>query len=120
VTAGPTPEWIDSARQNADLIFSGSEVMMSDFIAAMPDIDPKTVEPLYLRASAILVRPGRRRYGAGSYAHSRNRDAIYRRRGKLLSSASSSAFIRGIPSNAKSGHGTSKLPLLSSEDRGAL
>jgi hypothetical protein len=71
VTAGPTPEWIDSARQNADLIFSGSEVMMSDFIAAMPDIDPKTVEPLYLRASAILVRPGRRRSGAGSYAHSR-------------------------------------------------
>jgi hypothetical protein len=26
-----------------------------------------------------------------------NRDAIYRRRGKSLSSASSSAFIRGIP-----------------------
>jgi accessory colonization factor AcfC len=58
VTAGPMPKWIDSAKQNADLIFSGSEVMMSDFIAAMPDIDPKTVAPLYLRASAILVRPG--------------------------------------------------------------
>jgi accessory colonization factor AcfC len=31
---------------------------MSDFIEAMPDIDPQTVEPLYLRESAILVRPG--------------------------------------------------------------
>jgi accessory colonization factor AcfC len=58
VTAGPISKWIDSAKQNADLIFSGSEVMMSDFIEAMPDIDPQTVEPLYLRESAILVRPG--------------------------------------------------------------
>jgi accessory colonization factor AcfC len=59
VTAGPTPQWLPQAKQDADLIFSGSEVMMSDFIAAMPDqIDPATVTPLYLRPSAILVRPG--------------------------------------------------------------
>jgi accessory colonization factor AcfC len=59
VTAGPTPAWIERARGDADLIFSGSETMMSDFIAAMPDqIRPETVMPLYLRPSTILVRPG--------------------------------------------------------------
>lgn len=58
VTAGPTPQWIDHAKADADLIFSGSEVMMSDFISAMPDIDTSTVRPLYLRPAAILVRPG--------------------------------------------------------------
>lgn len=58
VTAGPTSQWIDHAKADGDLIFSGSEVMMSDFIAAMPDIDPSTVRPLYLRPAAILVRPG--------------------------------------------------------------
>lgn len=58
VTAGPTPSWLERARGNADVIFSGSETMMSDFIAAMPDIQPATVMPLYLRPSTILVRPG--------------------------------------------------------------
>ncbi len=58
VTAGPTPQWLDEAKGDADLVFSGSEVMMSDFIAAMPGIDPATVAPLYLRPAAILVRPG--------------------------------------------------------------
>ena len=58
VTAGPTPQWIDRAKADADLIFSGSEVMMSDFIATIPQIDAATVEPLYLRPAAILVRPG--------------------------------------------------------------
>lgn len=66
VTAGPTPQWLPQAKQDADLIFSGSEVMMSDFIAAMPDqIDPATVTPLYLRPSAILVRPGNPQHIAG-------------------------------------------------------
>jgi accessory colonization factor AcfC len=59
VTAGPTPQWLAQAKQDADLIFSGSEVMMADFIAAMPEqIAPATATPLYLRPSAILVRPG--------------------------------------------------------------
>ena len=58
VTAGPTPQWIDQARLNGDVIYSGSEVMMSDFIAAMPEIDAGSVRPLYLRSAAILVRPG--------------------------------------------------------------
>lgn len=59
VVAGPTPAWIDSAKSNADVIFSGSETMMSDFVGQMAGaIDPGTVRPLYLRPSAILVRPG--------------------------------------------------------------
>lgn len=58
VIAGPTSEWKAQATQDADVIFSGSESMMTDFIAAFPDIDPKSVMPLYLRPSAILVRPG--------------------------------------------------------------
>ncbi len=59
VTAGPTSKWIEKARQDADLIYSGSEAMMSDFVAAMDgQILSPEVEPLYLRASAILVRPG--------------------------------------------------------------
>ena len=58
VTAGPTPQWIDHAKVDADMIFSGSEVMMSDFITAMPDIDTTSVQPLYLRPAVILVRPG--------------------------------------------------------------
>ena len=59
VTAGPTPTWIERAKTDADVIFSGSETMMTDFIGALGDkIDPSTVRPLYLRAAAILVRPG--------------------------------------------------------------
>lgn len=59
VTAGPTPQWIAKAKDNADLIFSGSETMMSDFVKAMEgQIKDADVVPLYLRPSAILVRPG--------------------------------------------------------------
>lgn len=59
VTAGPTPAWIDHARANADLIFSGSETMMSDFVVAMGDqLTPESPTPLYLRPMSILVRPG--------------------------------------------------------------
>lgn len=58
VTAGPTAQWQRQATADADVFFSGSENMMSDFIAQFPDIDPATVRPLYLRPSAILVRPG--------------------------------------------------------------
>ena len=45
--------------ENADVIFSGSENMMTDFITAFAgQIDALSVTPLYLRPSAILVRPG--------------------------------------------------------------
>jgi len=58
VTAGPTPQWQARALKDADVIYSGSEAMMTDFVAAFPDLDPATIRPLYLRPSAILVRPG--------------------------------------------------------------
>jgi accessory colonization factor AcfC len=35
VTAGPTGKWIDAAKAEADLIYSGSETMITDFIDAM-------------------------------------------------------------------------------------
>ncbi|MFG1421310.1 substrate-binding domain-containing protein [Roseixanthobacter liquoris] len=59
VTAGPTPSWIERARTDADIIFSGSESMMTDFVSTMNgQIRSENVEPLYLRRAAILVRPG--------------------------------------------------------------
>ncbi|WP_353190204.1 substrate-binding domain-containing protein [Pandoraea pnomenusa] len=59
VTAGPTPKWVDQAKQNADVVFSGAENMMSDFARAMPGVfELANAEPLYLRPAAILVRPG--------------------------------------------------------------
>lgn len=63
VTAGPTPAWIDHARADADLIYSGSETMMSDFVVAMGDeLAADAPMPLYLRPMAILVRPGNPRH----------------------------------------------------------
>ena len=35
VTAGPTPQWLDKAKGDADIIFSGAEYMMTDFVKAM-------------------------------------------------------------------------------------
>jgi accessory colonization factor AcfC len=60
VTAGPTPLWKEKAMQDSDLIFSGSEYMMTDFVQKdLPGIlRPEAVQTLYLRPSAILVRPG--------------------------------------------------------------
>ncbi len=59
VTAGPTPQWIERAKADADIIFSGAEYMMTDFIKAMDGrIDEATVTSLYHRPSAILLRPG--------------------------------------------------------------
>jgi accessory colonization factor AcfC len=60
IIAGPTAAWKDRAMKDADLIFSGSEYMMTDFVQKdLPGlIDPRTIRTLYLRPSAILVRPG--------------------------------------------------------------
>jgi accessory colonization factor AcfC len=59
VTAGPMSMWKDQAIADADLIFSGSEHMMADFVKAMEGaIVESTITPLYLRPLAILVRPG--------------------------------------------------------------
>lgn len=59
VTAGPTSQWIEAARADADLVYSGSETMMTDFVAAMQGrLNDEDVVSLYLRPLSILVRPG--------------------------------------------------------------
>ncbi|GAC1492601.1 MAG: AcfC family putative adhesin [Gemmatimonadaceae bacterium] len=63
VVGGPTTQWLERAKSDADIIFSGAENMMTDFIGQLKDapagqIDVATVDPLYIRPSAILVRPG--------------------------------------------------------------
>lgn len=59
ITAGPTAQWLDKALTDADLMFSGSEHMMTSFVAAMKgQIVESSIEPLYIRPSTILVRPG--------------------------------------------------------------
>lgn len=60
VSAGPTPSWRDRAMHDADLVFSGAEYMMTDFVRRdLPGlIDTSTIRTLYLRPSAVLVRPG--------------------------------------------------------------
>lgn len=59
VVAGPTKEWLNDAKEDGHLVFSGSEVMMTDFVMAMEGkIKEDTITPLYLRPSGILVRPG--------------------------------------------------------------
>lgn len=60
VESGPTAKWKEQALKDADIVYSGAEYMMTDFIQKdLPGlIDPATVQTLYLRPSAILVRPG--------------------------------------------------------------
>ena len=59
VVAGPTPQWVDKAKTDAHVVFSGAENMMSDFAKAMPGVfDLHDSEPMYLRPVALLVRPG--------------------------------------------------------------
>jgi accessory colonization factor AcfC len=60
IMAGPTPTWKEQAIKDADLIFSGSEYMMADFVQKdLPGlVNLSTIRTLYLRPSAILVRPG--------------------------------------------------------------
>jgi accessory colonization factor AcfC len=59
VTAGPTPQWVDKAKQDADVVFSGAENMFNDYAKALPGaFDLEDVYPLYLRPVAMLVRPG--------------------------------------------------------------
>lgn len=59
VTKGPADNWIQQAKSNAHLIYSGSEFMMTNFLYQLAEeVNNKDVEPLYLRKSGLLVRPG--------------------------------------------------------------
>nr|WP_269464893.1 substrate-binding domain-containing protein [Campylobacter insulaenigrae] len=37
IVAGPTSKWIDKAKKDADIIFSGNTSMMDGFIKALPE-----------------------------------------------------------------------------------
>ena len=66
VTAGPTGAWAPDFKKDGDLIYSGSEAMMSDFVTQFDgSMVDSTIEPLYLRPAAILVRPGNPRHITG-------------------------------------------------------
>ena len=59
VTAGPTGQWLAKAKTDADIIYSGSETMMTDFVNALEgQLSHFDVVPLYLRPMSMLVRPG--------------------------------------------------------------
>lgn len=59
VTAGSTSGWLEQAKNDAHLIYAGSENMMSGFVASFEGrLDEKSIEPRYLRPSTILVRKG--------------------------------------------------------------
>lgn len=59
VIGGPPSEWVERAAGEADVVCSSADFMMSGFIgSAALQVDPSTVTSLYMRPSAILVRPG--------------------------------------------------------------
>jgi len=59
VVAGPPDEWLAEAAGNADVIFASAGFMMADFLSREDlDIDEGSVSGLYMRPSAVLVRPG--------------------------------------------------------------
>lgn len=59
LTKGPFKNWQDEAQNKADVIYSGSEHMMTDFENALPNqIIAKSVYPLYRRNSGLIVRKG--------------------------------------------------------------
>ncbi|WP_018675940.1 substrate-binding domain-containing protein [Riemerella columbina] len=56
VIKGPFAQWKEQAKTQADLIYSGSEFMMTQFEKELPIIK-ESVCPLYLRKSGLIVRP---------------------------------------------------------------
>jgi len=59
VVTGPPDEWLDRAAEEADVVFASAGFMMAQF-AKREDLGivESTVTPLYVRPSAVLVRPG--------------------------------------------------------------
>ncbi len=59
VVSGPPSEWMGKAAGDADIVFASAEYMMTGFLKNEAlHLDEKTLTPLYMRPSAILVRPG--------------------------------------------------------------
>lgn len=58
VVTGPPDRWLDQAAGKADVVFASAEFMMADFVGAKDlAIDVTSITPLYMRPSAMLVRP---------------------------------------------------------------
>jgi accessory colonization factor AcfC len=78
VTSGPTSQWLQAAKTNADLLYSGSENMMTDFTSLFSgQIDPATIDPIYVRSAIIMVHPGNPKVlGAISRFESDDRETI--------------------------------------------
>ncbi|MFJ7174733.1 substrate-binding domain-containing protein [Citrobacter freundii] len=56
---GPQAKWNDEARKNADIIFGASEQSALAIIRDHQErFNEKDIEPLYLRKSILLVKPG--------------------------------------------------------------
>ncbi|RDU64623.1 hypothetical protein CQA53_07670 [Helicobacter didelphidarum] len=54
---GPTNLWLENAKKNADIVFSGSTEMMDGFINLMPNkLDFKNIQVLNIREAGIIVR----------------------------------------------------------------
>jgi len=58
VIGTPMDKWKAAALKDADLIYSSSENSMDTYNETLGIIDPKSITSLFLRSSAILVRPG--------------------------------------------------------------
>lgn len=58
IIAGPTSQWIDQAKSNADIIYSGNSTMMDSFIKTMPNqLSSNDVNVLNIREAWIVMRP---------------------------------------------------------------
>lgn len=59
VVAGPPDNWLAQAATQADVVFASADFMMAEFVRAGElQIDEATITHLYMRPSAVLVRPG--------------------------------------------------------------
>lgn len=59
VAAGPPEKWLAEAAGKADVIFASAGFMMTEFLQRKDlGIDEASITALYMRPSAVLVRPG--------------------------------------------------------------
>ncbi|MDE6978259.1 MAG: substrate-binding domain-containing protein [Helicobacter sp.] len=59
IIAGPFAQWIDQAKENADVIYAGNSSMMDFLVAQMPQqLSHNDVRVLNIREAGIVVRPG--------------------------------------------------------------
>lgn len=59
VVTGPPDEWLAQAAEQADIVFASAGFMMAQFVQREDlHIVESSVTPLYVRPSAVLVRPG--------------------------------------------------------------